>query len=164
MSWNTTTAKQKSKLSFRSHGPFWRWYLSPPSSLCYKSSTRYSELVTSVFPISEWFFALSLWPLKWRFWHTQFHTIYNGSNNFTDFQNIFLMCWIKHFVYWELFTTVPQFHPRLVFPLKIPIRPTPFVFPYQKPKNLVMPPITGKNIMKHIICETTKANIANLGG
>ena len=77
-------------------------FLSPPSPLCYNSSTRFPELVRPLFLTSGLFFVLSLWPLNWIFWHRQFLTIYNGSDSFPyflKFLNIFCMCWTKHLVY-----------------------------------------------------------------
>ena len=37
---------------------------------------------------------------------TQFQGFYNGSNSFPSFLNVFFMCWIRHFIYWDLFTSV----------------------------------------------------------
>ena len=79
-------------LAFR--GAFWRWFskiLSPPLTLY--STTKCPELVRPLFPTSGWLFVLSLWPL-------------NGSNSFSSFFNAFFMCWIKDFVYWNLFRSV----------------------------------------------------------
>ena len=80
------------------HRPFWTWFLFLPSTLCYKSSTRFPKSIRSVSTNSASFFALSLWPLSGISWSTQFHKIYNGSDSLPDFlssslvYSIFSLC------------------------------------------------------------------------
>ena len=68
--------------------------LSPPTpalTLCHNGSTRLLKLLRSTFPNSILLFPLSLWPLNWIFWQTQFHSICNGSDSFPAFLNTSLV-------------------------------------------------------------------------
>ena len=93
MPWSTTKITTTKNLNWRNkswgiRGAFWRWFssfLSPPSTLCYNSSTRYPELVRSLFSTSRLFFATILWSLSGIFWRTKFHSICSRSDSFLVF-------------------------------------------------------------------------------
>ena len=57
---------------------------------------KISRISKIAFPTSGWFLVLFLWLFNGIFW--QAHNIYNGSDGFPGFLNIFFMCWIKHLV------------------------------------------------------------------
>ena len=73
------------------HGAFWRWFsrfLSPPWTLCYNTSSRFPELVRSLFPTSGLLldhFLLCPRNISMEYFDAQFHSIYNGSDCFPCF-------------------------------------------------------------------------------
>ena len=93
MPWNTTKTATTKNLIWRNISwgiceSFWRWFsrfLSSPLTLCCNSSTRYPELVKSLFPTSRSFFALTVWSLSGIYWRTQFLSYCSSSNSFLVF-------------------------------------------------------------------------------
>lgn len=78
-------------------------FIPSPETIFTNSSTRFIDLLRPLFPTSGWFFVLPLWKILRP---TLFYSVYNGSNIFPSILNTFFMFWIKHFVYWGLFTVV----------------------------------------------------------
>ena len=134
---------------------FWTWFLkflSPTSTLCYNSCSRFPKLVRSLFINSGSFFALSLWALPGIFWRTQFHSTYNESNSFPGFLNTSLVFAI-FYMYIKLNTSFIRTSLPLCHSFIQRSLPSPLLLcsPTKTPKPLFVPPLKKKHNERHCV-------------
>ena len=78
------------------------------------------------------------------------------------YSQYFLYVLNEKFLYSGLFTSVPQFHPRVVRPPPFKSCPPLLSSPIKNPQTLFALQFAEKNTIKGIVYETSKVNIPNL--